>query len=145
MRVWLHPAQTMPQVPSLDRVEYRAITLEQMNTLFREEVESRADADGFLPGWYETRYLNRDDGTWRERKLCHKDRINLYDLTHWCIKPKCAEKKCSYVQLVAEKPQKPTWFVSHWWGEPVGDFVRCLNEHARVRELPPDTAYWVCA
>ena len=145
MRVWLHPAQTMPQVPSLDRVEYRAITLEQMNTLFREEVESRADADGFLPGWYETRYFNRKDKTWLQQKLCHKDTINLYDFMHWCIKPKCAEKKCSYVQLVADEPQKPAWFVSHWWGEPVRDFVRCLNEHARVRALSSHTAYWVCA
>ena len=49
----------LPPAPSLDHVEYRAITLEQMNALFREEVESRADADGFLPGWYETRYFNR--------------------------------------------------------------------------------------
>ena len=145
MRVWLLPAQTMPQVPSLDRVEYRAITLEQMNTFFREEVESRADADGFLPGWYETRYFNRKDETWLQQKLCHKDTINLYDFMHWCIKPKCAEKKCSYVELVAKKPQKPAWFVSHWWGEPVRDFVRCLNEHARVRALSSHTAYWVCA
>ena len=92
----------LPPAPSLDRVEYRAITLEQMNTLFREEVEGRADADGFLPEWYETRYSNRDDGTWRERKLCHKDSINLYDLMHWCIKPLCAEKKCSYHSFIVK-------------------------------------------
>lgn len=32
--------------PSLDRVEYRAITLEQLNTLILDEVENRADAEG---------------------------------------------------------------------------------------------------
>ena len=80
-----------------------------------------------------------------QKQACHKDTINLYDFMHWCIKPKCAEKKCSYVQLVADEPQKPAWFVSHWWGEPVRDFVRCLNEHARVRALSSHTAYWVCA
>ena len=136
--------------PSLDRVEYRAITLGQANALFEEEIENRADAQGNLPGWYEGR--NKDgssnqnkDGTWKVKQACHKDTINLYDFMHWCIKPKCAEKKCSYVQLVADEPQKPAWFVSHWWGEPVRDFVRCLNEHARVRALSSHTAYWVCA
>ena len=132
-------------VPSLARVEYRGILLEQMNALFRDEVESRADANGYLPAWFETRYRNWEDGSWREQKLCHKDTLSLYDLMFWCIKPKCKEKQCSYVELVAKKPQRPAWFVSHWWGEPVRDFVRCLNEHARVRALPPDTAYWVCA
>ena len=35
--------------------------------------------------------------------------------------------------------------MSHWWGEPVLDFIKCLKEHARVRELGEDATYWVCA
>jgi len=55
--------------------------------------------------------------------------------------------------------QRPRWFVSHWWGEPVKDFVRALKKHAEERELfqsghtsitgehirPQWYAYWVCA
>ena len=38
--------------------------------------------------------------------------------------------------------QKPKWFVSHWWGEPVMDFITCLEEHARVRALKPEDAVY---
>ena len=31
--------------------------------------------------------------------------------------------------------QTPKWFVSHWWGEPVKDFVKALKKHAEVRGL----------
>ena len=34
---------------------------------------------------------------------------------------------------------------SHWWGEPVMDFIKCVEEHARVRELGDDATYWICA
>ena len=81
---------------------------------------------------YETRYLNREDNTWREKKVCLKNTLNLYDFMHWRIKPMCEKRRCSYVQLVATEPQKPVWFVSHWWGEAVLDFIRWLNKHAEV-------------
>ena len=36
-------------------------------------------------------------------------------------------------------------FVSHAWLEPVCKFVACLKCHASLRQLPDQTAYWVCA
>ena len=45
---------------------------------------------------------------------------------------------------IPSKTQKHR-FVSHWWGEPVLDFIKCVEEHARVRELGEDATYWVCA
>eukprot|EP00435_Cladocopium_sp_Y103_P071066 s162_g36.t1 len=36
-------------------------------------------------------------------------------------------------------------FVSHAWLEPVCKFVACLKHHASLRQLPDQTAYWVCA
>ena len=58
----------------------------------------------------------------------------------------------SYKELLAYQmgepcaPCRPTWFASHWWGEPVLDFVRCCEKHAEVRGLAEDEAtYWVCA
>ena len=35
------------------------------------------------------------------------------------------------LELVASAPQRPKWFVSHWWGEPVALFLRCLEQHAK--------------
>ena len=29
--------------------------------------------------------------------------------------------------------------------EPVSEFLACLEQHARVREMPGSTTYWVCA
>ena len=38
------------------------------------------------------------------------------------------------------------WFVSHWWGEAIVDFVKCLKQHVSVRGVQPDSsAFWVCA
>ena len=39
--------------------------------------------------------------------------------------------------------QKPSWFVSHAWKEPVWSFVNVLQRHKTVRQL--NTYYWVCA
>jgi len=40
----------------------------------------------------------------------------------------------------------PRWYVSHWWGEPINDFVRSLQQHCEDRELDEDlSAYWVWA
>ena len=41
------------------------------------------------------------------------------------------------------KQQKPSWFVSHAWKEPVWSFVSVLQRHETVRLLNP--FYWVCA
>ena len=51
----------------------------------------------------------------------------------------------SLVELVATAEQLPLYFVSHWWGEPVVDFVKCLDQHSTDRKLGANGAYWVCA
>ena len=69
-----------------------------------------------------------------------------------CIEPEPAtldheREGCSYVELVAISmdDQRPKWFVSHAWLEPIVRFMRCLKQHALVRQLSPQSAYWVCA
>ena len=69
-----------------------------------------------------------------------------------CIEPEPAtldheREGCSYVELVAISmdDQRPKWFVSHAWLEPIVRFMRCLKQHALVRQLSPQCAYWVCA
>ena len=71
------------------------------------------------------------DGSFETRRLT-PETVNLYHLNEHFIKPMCAERRCSYVELVASGPQPPAWFVSHWWGEPVTLFLRCIEQHAAV-------------
>ncbi|CAL1150216.1 unnamed protein product, partial [Cladocopium goreaui] len=56
-----------------------------------------------------------------------------------------AKKGCSMVEIMAIQVQRPHWFVSHAWIEPVCKFLACLEQHALVRELSSSTFYWVCA
>jgi hypothetical protein len=88
------------------------------------------------------------------------EQVTLYDLNTHFILPQTAKHECSLVELLAEGPQKPDYFVSHWWGEPVVQFLACLKQHAKDRGLiyqPGDEYYvkdvslsrspyyWVCA
>ncbi|CAL1154999.1 unnamed protein product, partial [Cladocopium goreaui] len=61
----------------------------------------------------------------------------------WC--DGYAKKGCSMVEIMAIQVQRPQWFVSHAWSEPVYKFLACLEQHALVRELSSSTFYWVCA
>ena len=129
------------------------MTLKQLLALLAK-IESLADKDGYLQGWKDIK-----------GNPCHMDTVNLYDVVKYLVKPETAEKKCSYVELVAPpgtKAQTPKWFVSHWWGEPVKDFIMAVKEHARQRFAPRDdrhgnygepygkpadveATYWICA
>ena len=76
--------------------------------------------------------------------------FNLYHTTFWVIEPATLDhgrEGCSYVELVAISmdDQRPKWFVSHAWLEPIVRFMRCLKQHALLRQLSPQSAYWVCA
>ncbi|KAG8462299.1 hypothetical protein KFE25_012119 [Diacronema lutheri] len=72
--------------------------------------------------------------------------LNLYDLVAHLIKPATERANCSAAELVAARPQPPRLFVSHWWGEPVGDFIACLERLLKDRALPEETTnFWVCA
>ena len=78
--------------------------------------------------------------------------INLYHLASWLIRPATlkpihASDHCSMVELLCRCVQRPRWFVSHWWGEIIIDFVAVLERHTALRqlELTSDDVYWVCA
>lgn len=51
----------------------------------------------------------------------------------------------SYKELISALPLAPAWFTSHWWGEPVLEFIACCETHAKLRQLGTDASYWVCA
>lgn len=79
-----------------------------------------------------------------------EEKFNLYHASYWIINPATQGYGlvgCSLVELIAEDAelQKPRWFVSHAWLEPITLFVANLSRHAHVRQLELDTAFWVCA
>eukprot|EP00403_Amphidinium_massartii_P037026 CAMPEP_0178445434 /NCGR_PEP_ID=MMETSP0689_2-20121128/40157_1 /TAXON_ID=160604 /ORGANISM="Amphidinium massartii, Strain CS-259" /LENGTH=45 /DNA_ID= /DNA_START= /DNA_END= /DNA_ORIENTATION= len=40
----------------------------------------------------------------------------------------------SYKELVSSGPSTPTWYCCHWWGEPIIDFLACIEEHSKLRQ-----------
>ncbi|CAE8691665.1 unnamed protein product, partial [Polarella glacialis] len=122
------------KIPS---VELRGILQQQLARLVAF-IKHRTDENGVLTGWC-------DDSLGGPTPYWHT--VNLYMVTAHVIKPVTGPDRCSYVEAVSERPQdqKPDRFVSHWWGEPVADFAKCVFEHQSVRSLPDSTAYWVCA
>ncbi|CAE8590482.1 unnamed protein product [Polarella glacialis] len=72
--------------------------------------------------------------------------LNLHHLAPWCIKPATNERNCAMVELFSASPRTPKWFCTHWWGEPIQDFVACIDRHCAARQLcRQKTLYWICA
>lgn len=115
----------------------RAISLRQLRQVVAY-IESHALEDGSLP-WTD-RY--EESPTYNNR--LHVDSINLYHVIDWVVKPITRNSSCSLVEMVAKSEQKPRWFISHAWAEPVKNFVAAVTQHAEVRGLSEDDYYWVC-
>jgi len=128
---------------TIEKTEWRAITLEQLGALI-SHIRRRCE----LEVWVSCNPKNPVKLT--------PDTVNLYDAVHFVVSPATECRRCSYVELVADEVQKPNWFVSHWWGEVIVDFIKCLTEHSLRRGLDSRTGtfhrkdkqsghYWVCA
>ena len=115
---------------SIEETERRAITVPQLKGV-RTHIERRCESEG---------WVNSLD----QAKLMPKT-VNLYVANDHVIMPATSVRKCAYVELVAAGAQSPKWFCSHWWGEPVFDFVACVETHAMDHGYDDATAYWVCA
>jgi len=110
-------------------VKLRGISIQQLKVVYTEIVK-RCKQEG---------WTNKD------RKLLIPETVCLYDIRDRIIMEHTRSMQCSYVELVATGPQKPTWFVSHWWGEPVMAMIRCLEQHCSNHELSEEnTYYWIC-
>lgn len=116
---------------SILKVEERAILLPQLQELM-DTIKLRLDEKSLM-------------STGARPTLLSASNCNLYDTVHHFIKPATMQRKCSYVELVAEGPQLAQWFVSHWWGEPVVQFIACVAKHLHHRKLAETVPYWVCA
>eukprot|EP00931_Biecheleriopsis_adriatica_P101262 TRINITY_DN7643_c0_g1_i1.p1 TRINITY_DN7643_c0_g1~~TRINITY_DN7643_c0_g1_i1.p1 ORF type:complete len:691 (-),score=128.07 TRINITY_DN7643_c0_g1_i1:187-2259(-) len=117
----------------IEKTEERGITLMQLAHVM-EIIEARCST------WVEKFEGSPDFG-----KTLVARKVNLYQTNDNVIKPSTKVYRCSYVELVASEAQAPAFFVSHWWGEPVFLFLGCLRQHACLRHLAVECAYWVCA
>jgi hypothetical protein len=114
---------------SISEVELRGISIKQLKAVYAE-IEARCEVEQW------TKY----DG-----QLLTPQQCNLYDIKDRIIMKRTESKQCSYVELIATGQQKPTRFLSHWWGEPVIAMIRCLEQHCKDHELSEETTYyWIC-
>jgi len=127
-------------------VEYRGITLRQLwaahaNMKRRCEEEEWKDCEG---------------------NLLTPDKVTLYEINKFIIKPFTMKHQKSFVSALPSTagPQPPRFFVSHWWGEPVNQFIECIEQAVRDFSynysdededdqrgggMTCDTPVWVCA
>ena len=136
----LHEDQPGCVIP---KTELRAATVLQLQKVAKH-IERRCEAEGWA------------DSLNTSIKLTAKA-VNLYAVDRYVIKPATEARKCAYIELVALHAQPPKWFCSHWWGEPVLDFVDCVVTHAmdhgytlkwlgkKCEHYDPMAGYWVCA
>jgi len=117
---------------AIEKTEERGITLVQLQAIIRH-ISRRCGKEG----WTSTNPHNPGRLT--------VEVINLYDVAFWVLRPATKPRQCSYIELVADNKQPPQWFVSHWWGEAVACFMKCIEEHMGLRGLAVSVAYWVCA
>jgi hypothetical protein len=114
---------------SIPEVELRGISIKQLRAVYAE-IEARCVVE---------RWMSYDG------QLLIPQQCNLYDIKDRIIMQRTESQQCSYVELIATGPQKPTRFVSHWWGEPVIAMIRCLEQHCEDHELSKETTYyWIC-
>ncbi|CAB9530683.1 expressed unknown protein [Seminavis robusta] len=127
--------EVAPSVPrGIEGAEYRAITLLQL-----KELAAKVALHCVKDGWKST-------NPQKNQQPLQPHDVTLYDLVYYWVKPQTAKYNCSYVELVAPKPQKPRWFTSHTWGGTFFQLVACLEQHAADHLLDKaNTTYWICA
>ena len=110
----------------IPEVELRGISIKQLKNVY-SEINDRCEKEGWT----------NIDG-----RPLNPDQVCLYDMKGRIIMESTRDKLCSYIELIAKGPQKPTWFVSHWWGKPVIAMIRCLEQHCIDHELSEENSYY---
>ena len=97
------------------------MTLSQMRRV-GEHIRRRCAAERWT-GWRPSTEATRDvswvagcvpaPGKWGEVWLAPA-MVNLYDLDDYMIRPATAAHRCSWVDLLTDDEQPPTFFCSHW-------------------------------
>jgi len=127
-------------------VKYRRITLRQLRAVWANVV------------------CGCVSGGWTDYKgnLLVPDKVTLYDVNKYVIKPFTAKQKIYFVEALPStaRPQLPRSYISHRWGEPLIQFIQILEQAvldfrvscsiygdqvSRGGGMTADTPVWVCA
>lgn len=128
--------QEFPCQGYIEQTEFRAISPQQLLKVV--EFASR-----WCEQWHDRSPPDRSRTSGERLSM---ETLNLYMLNDWLIRPATEARNCALVECLAGQDQVPSWFVSHWWGERIADFVDCVTGHACLRGLSKTAAfYWVCA
>lgn len=120
----------------IDRVEHRGITLQQLERVHHFAEEWCTIWKDMAPP-----KVSKTSGQRLRMEI-----LNLNHMHSWMIMPATEKKKCAFVELVASARQVPAWFVCHYWGEPIAEFMECLKAHVKARRsATEESPYWICA
>jgi len=96
----------------------------------------------------------------RDGKALTPETVTLYEVNTYIIGPYTKHSQMSFVERLPSTAgtQPPRWFVSHFWGEPVVDFMSCIKTHKndfalnysdntdrRGGGMSNDTPVWICS
>jgi len=124
--------------------EHRAITLRQLKAM-EANIDRRCDEEGW---------------TDRDGNALTPKTVSFHDANKHVIQPFTEEKNQPFVSCLPSTagPQSPRFYVSHWWGDTVTDFIYCIEQFVRDFQtndndeddrrgggLTADTPIWVCA
>jgi len=134
-------------------VEFRGITFRQLHAILAN-VRRRCVTERWM-AWRDNEGHKLVKGIYLTPET-----VNLYHVNEFIIIP---FTKISGKSLVESLPstggsQPPRWFVSHWWGEVIVDFMACLEAHMRdFRDnqnadddergggVTEDSPVWICS
>ncbi|CAJ1349702.1 unnamed protein product, partial [Effrenium voratum] len=71
--------------------------------------------------------------------------LDFYHLHEWIVRPATRELNSAMMEHLSDCKLLPNWFVSHYWGQHIEQFVGGLRQHLAVRGLSGRTGYWICA
>ena len=75
------------------------------------------------------------------RQPCYKHVTVAAKCGRFVINPATVAHRCSMVEIMASDEQPPDFFVSHFWAEPILDFLLCIERHSEARGLERLKAY----
>lgn len=131
-------------------VENRGITLRQLRAI-RANINRRCISERWRSSYTD--------------ELLTPSTVTLYDVEKYIILPLTVKahvnkSPSSFVQCLPSTAgeQRPRFFISHWWGEPVVKFIACIEQlvedfssnncedhESRGGGMTDDTPIWVCA
>lgn len=126
-------SEVFPFCGYIEGAEHRGITHFQLQRVITYAVEN-------CGAWRDLSSLSDTAGQQLSSEI-----MNLHHLNDWLIRPATRDHDCSCVELLTGDVQTPDWFVSHWWGEKIVEFLDCLNAHINTRCLKAHAVLWVCA